>query len=378
MNNSPFRKIASLIFASILFLVINTCPNLVTLCASEATPNREGKPSILSEEHPCQKARATRRVNNTLNAYSIVFVHIGTELPPHLEVTIAQARLFNEACAIYLIANEVALTKAPPSLIENETTFVSCESLKPSIYHSQFRSSRSHDWSFYGLWVYSSERFFFIEELIRQFQLTNVFHLESDVMLYADLATLLPVFSDNYQGKIGAIFENDRRCVPSFIYFSALAPIEELVKFYPSTVSMTLADMDILALFKDRYHKILIDHLPIVASEYANDHTLVGLSIVSQEPDVYSNHIDDFNAIFDGAAWGIYLAGYDSRFFREKGFGTISDYCVFNPSFFSFTWKTDPKGRRIPMISYKGNQLPLINLHITNKSKIKRFSSLSF
>lgn len=43
-----------------LMLIIHPSPNQVTLCASEATPNREGKPSILSEEHHCQKARATR------------------------------------------------------------------------------------------------------------------------------------------------------------------------------------------------------------------------------------------------------------------------------------------------------------------------------
>lgn len=315
---------------------------------------------------------------SVLDAHSIVFVHIGNELPPHLEVTVAQARLFNEECDIYLIANDAALEKAPPSLLKNRTLFVSCESLTPSIFHENFSASMAHDWSCCGLWVYSSERFYYLEELIRQYQLSDVFHLESDVMLYADLNTLLPVFSSKYQGKIGAIFENDRRCVPDFVYISELAPLEALIKFYPTSVNNNLTDMDILAYFKDLYQKVLIDHLPIVVPEYAYDHELIGLSIKSKKPEEYSNNIEEFGVIFDGAAWGVYLAGFDSHYFPEKGFGTISEYCVFNPSFFNFSWKVDHKGRRIPMVSYKGHQLPLVNLHLTNKVKIKRFYSLSY
>jgi hypothetical protein len=308
-----------------------------------------------------------------LDAHSIVFIHIGSKLPSHVSVSIEQARLFNEECPIFLIANRKAV-KDKNFLKKYKVTFVSCESLQPSSAHARFQNNPKQDWGFKGLWVYSSERFFFLEELIRKYQLTDVFHLESDVMLYVDLNELLPIFAKRYSGMIGAIFENDHRCVPSFLYVSNLIPIEKLIDFYPKTVHMLQSDMETLADFKERYHKIFIDHLPIIFSEYAEDYPLQVNSIPSKEPGCYSNYIDEFGVIFDGAAWGIYLAGWDSRWHSAIE-GTITPYCVFNASFLHLDWNVDNKGRRVPLITYKNKRLPVANLHITNKSKINYFKS---
>lgn len=312
---------------------------------------------------------------SNLSAHSIVFIHIGPKLPAHISTSIEQARLFNEECPIYLIASKKALKQAD-FLKRNQVTFVSCESLKTSVLHTEFRKNPEQDWSFDGIWVYSSERFFYLEELIRQHNLCDVFHLESDVMLYADLNDLLPVFKKKYQGMLGAIFEHDHRCVPSFLYVSDLDPIERLIQFYPKTVHMLQSDMEVLADFKNKYHKEFVDHLPIVFPEYANEHLLEVDGIPSIQPQCYSNHIDEFGVVFDGAAWGIYKAGWDARWHPDIG-GTISEFCVFNASFFGFEWKVDHKGRRTPLISYRDRQMPIVNLHITNKSKIQLFHSLA-
>lgn len=311
-----------------------------------------------------------------LEAHSIVFVHIGSKLPDYIATSIAQARLFNEKCSIFLIANQEAIKNADSSLHENEVTFISCESLKLSQSHKRFRSNLNQDRSCNGLWVYSSERFFYLEELIGQYNLCDVFHLESDVMLYADLEKFLPILRKRYKGMIGATFENDNRCVAGLLYISGVDPISELIKFYPKTVHMLLSDMEILAQFKNKYHKVFINHLPVLIPEYSGDHVLEALSIRSKETKYYSNYIDEFQAVFDGAALGIYLAGWDSRRHVDNGSGTISKYCIFNPSFFSIDWEIDHKGRRIPFLAYKNRQLPIINLHITNKARIREFYSL--
>ena len=39
-------------------------------------------------------------------SHSIVFVHVGGQLPSYLSVAVEQARLFNETCDIYLIADQ--------------------------------------------------------------------------------------------------------------------------------------------------------------------------------------------------------------------------------------------------------------------------------
>ena len=310
-----------------------------------------------------------------LCAYSIAFVHIGNNLPNHLYSTIAQARLFNEDCPIFLIANQTAIQNAKTSLRDMRVTFISCESLPSSKAHTDFITNPEQDWGFEGLWVYSSERFFYLEELIRQHNLSDVFHIESDILLYANLEDLLPVFQKRYNGMIGAVFENDHRCVPSIVYVANLEPIKALIDFYPNKAHVFQSDMETLADFKDRYHRVFIDFLPItVPADGESDHPFVGALTQTKTPELYSNNIEEFNAIFDGAAFGIYLAGWDPRW-HPQGPGTISEYSVINPSAFKLEWKVDDKGRRVPLIFYKNKQLPLINLHLTNKSAIETFLS---
>lgn len=317
-------------------------------------------------------------INCSLCAHSIVFIHIGPELPPHLSTTIAQARLFNETCPIYLIANERAIKKASPSLTSNSVSFIHCESLVPGIKHAEFQNHPDHETAAFGLFRYSSERFFFLEEFIRQYNLTDVFHLESDVMLYTDLYDLLPVFTKHYKGMIAALFENDSRCVPSFLYIPNIHPIEVLINFFPEYGRVDQSDMETLAIFKNQYLGQLIDYLPVVVPEYRLDHPLVSQTGVhTKKPELYSNHIDEFRAVFDGAALGIYLAGWDSRFHAKEKTqsGLIDNHSVFNPSFFKINWNIDDRGRKFPLISYRGKTVPIMNLHITNKSVIKNFLS---
>src|SRR5690242_10083316 len=87
-----------------------------------------------------------------LYPYSIAFVHIGDELPKHLYSTIAQARLFNEECPIFLIANQGAIQNANSSLRDMGIIFTPCESLTLSKAHIRFVTNPAQDWGFEGLW----------------------------------------------------------------------------------------------------------------------------------------------------------------------------------------------------------------------------------
>jgi hypothetical protein len=318
----------------------------------------------------------------TLNAHCIVFVHIGPSIPPHLFHTFAQARQFNN-CPIYLIANQICLETISAELTAQNITFVSCESLTPSINHQNFSKGtmNSKGTRFDAFWVYTSERFFYLQEFVSQHNLNDVFHLEGDVMLYVDLEELLPIFKKRYDGMIGATFENDNRCCAAFMYISIPDPLNLLVEFYPKRTSVVESDMEALANFKKKYHKIYIDDLPIVLPEYAIDHPLTFYNPTlfyietSNQPKSFSNNFDDFNAIFDAAAWGVYLAGWDSYWHEESFPGMISQYCIFKPSLFGFHWEVDEKGRLIPFVTYKNKSMRIYNLHITNKIKIPDFFS---
>mgnify|MGYP001604477021 CR=1 FL=1 len=112
----------------------------------------------------------------SLHAMSIVFIHVGTSpLPRHLGFSITQARLFNPDCPIYLIAYQAVLKQQPYA--DQNISYVSCESLPRSKIHQTFRDCPNHLKTAGCFWIWTSERFFYLDELIRSKQLTDVFHL---------------------------------------------------------------------------------------------------------------------------------------------------------------------------------------------------------
>ncbi len=315
----------------------------------------------------------------SLNAFSITFVHIGPSFPHHLEFSIAQARLFNKECSIYLIANEQAIMKGSSILNSYSVIPISCESLILSERHLKFQNSVSHEiigTDYTKLyWVYTTERFFYLDDFVRMYNLSDVFHLENDVMLYVDLSELLPVFRKHYNGMIGATFETDSRCVAGFLYIANSVPLGHLINSFPDYVNSEMNDMLTIAQFKNNYLKVFIDYLPVLTSEYIEDHKLE-LSQKSNEFLFYSNYIDDFASVFDAAAFGIYLGGWDPYWHAASEPGVISAFCIYNPSHFTIDWKIDLEGRRVPFISYNGKQMRINNLHINNKKRLPFFYSL--
>lgn len=308
-------------------------------------------------------------------SYSIVFVHIGDGIPSFLLYTISQARVFND-CPIYLITNQKNKIRCADEFcaLENiNVTFVACESLVPSDPHRVFKDNRFHDWGTQGFWVYTSERFFYLEELMTKLDLEDVFHLENDVLLYENLENLLPVMKKNYENMIAATFEADTRCVPSFMYISNSKPIQVLVRHFNGTANINNTDMEVLAKFKDNYRNVWIDFLPIIVPEYFLSHNYDAKK--AKDVTNYYNNLDQFDSIFDAAALGIYLAGWDSRYHAECHPGTVTSLCVFNSSHVKILWEVDCFSRKVPYMEYGGKKWKINNLHLTNKSRIYDFLS---
>ncbi len=308
------------------------------------------------------------------HAYSIVFIHIGPSIPDYLSIALQQARLFNKECPIYVIGNEGAL-KSCPFALDETIHYISCESLARSQSHDQFSaSSRLDKNAFNGFWTFTSERFFYLEELVQKYQLTDVFHLENDIMLYADLSSLLPVFHKEYHHKIGATFDSDTRGIPGFVYISDLVPISRFTQLMAELAQSGKNDMEMLQEFKNRYQGTYIEHLPIVMPQYSQDHGLRnGLNQVARHPEFFFQNFDAFGSVFDAAAMGQYLGGISPRNGPMIP-GFINETCFFNPSYFVFTWEIDLEGRWVPFIVYKNVKYPVNNLHIHSKNLHPFFS----
>lgn len=310
-----------------------------------------------------------------LHGYAIVLVHLGNTIPTHLFDAVKQIHLFNTDTSIVVIAEQGAINRIDSNIAYtvDYVTFVPCESLVSSELHMKFKHDSSLDkTSWGGLWYKSTERFFYIEELMRQYDLSDVFHLENDIMLYVDLDELMPVFK-KYAG-IAAVFDADQRCIPSFMYVTHADAIGKLVRFMTEKASRGLNDMQIIALFKQEHHQEIIDHLPIIMPAYADRYELRNaLGHKANAPERYWQHIDLFNSIFDGAAIGQYLGGT----YHDKGtqVGFINETCLFNSSRLEYVWKEDVKGRRVPYAIYDSVLYRINNLHIHSKD-LKKFSSV--
>lgn len=342
-------------------------------------------------------------------SHSIVLVHLGEKLPTYISDTLFQARLFNPSCEIVLLANQEALDQYidDPRL---NITAIPVEQLSKTDEHQQFqmqstllqRLPRSHCINQRGtlkktyrsvrnkksrinkpqqapikldknFWFYACERFFYLEDYMQQYNKQHAFHIETDVMLYADLGAMLPIFKQHYLG-IAAVFDNDDRCIPSIVYVSKSTSLHPLSKCFLQYAAQGKWDMEVLAILRKNAPTTIIDSLPIIMNNYQKKHPLKSdMGHTAVDPKIYSKNISLFNSVFDAAALGQYLGGI---IYNPNQIGFINERCLFNPSHLTFKWITDNAGRKIPYMLFEGKSFRINNLHIHSK-KTERFLSIS-
>lgn len=300
--------------------------------------------------------------------YSIVFIHIGKEIPSYAEIALSQAKKFNPNASVILLANEEAAESFSQKFPELEVEYIACESLIKTQSHQNFLERTTLDReSGEGFWLYTSERFLYLDDLMTQYKMQDVFHLEYDNMLYVNLEELLPIFQHYYPG-IAATFDNDDRCIPGFIYIANEQAMHSLAKSFALHASKSLNDMQLIALYKNENGNDKISHLPIITKEYANVYPLVSSSgHTAQNPSQYTQNIEVFHSIFDAAALGQFLGGISPRNGVAKP-GFINESCLFNPSLLNIVWIPDARLGNIPYIIYPHATYRINSLHIHSKN----------
>lgn len=298
-------------------------------------------------------------------SHCIILVHIGQTLPQGLETALVQARLFNPDCPIVLIANSQALHDFSSS---EQITLVPCESLPCTLEHEQFLEQTKFK---AGYMRFTSERFLYLYDYMVAFDVKNVFHIENDVMLYADLGELLPIIQENYMG-MATTFESNKRCIPGFVYIPNVDFMQKLAKAFIRQSSKRSSDMNVIGLFWNQ-HPEEIDCLPMIMNQYLVEQTPVshenGLLKLMRR---HSKHIDAFNSIFDGNAIGVFFDGlHPDKGNFPPGFLMKQ---LFNASKLSYKWEVDEKGRKVPFAIYGEECFRINNLHIASK-RLERFSS---
>jgi hypothetical protein len=304
-----------------------------------------------------------------LTAHSLVFIHIGGPVPAYCADAIAQARLFNPDCPCYLLTNQTNIDSMQPLAATHNVQLIAAESLNQTEAHTQFLKKYRSLYSG-NFWRYTSERFLYLNDFIQHYHLTDVFHLENDVMLYTDLNELLPIFKAHYPG-IGAVSHNDQLCIPGFVYVANKDAMAPLAAFFAERGAQGQNDMDILGAF--RYIRSATIHcLPCTVPAYVKKYGLrTAHKGHTTHPDWYLHCFKEFNAIFDGAAFGQYLGGAHDK---KLGPGFVNQSCMCNPSHFTYEWRPDDQHRKIPYAVFDGKAYRINNLHIHCKN-LKKFAS---
>jgi hypothetical protein len=300
---------------------------------------------------------------SSLASPSIIFVHIGSCFPSYLYDAVGQALLFNPTSTIYVIGNEQAFETQKYPL---NVTPVTCESLKPSNEHLQFLKTSTLNKSFRnGFWRKATERFFYLYECIKAYQLTDVFHFEYDNLIYVDLEHLLPIFQKQYK-TIGAIFDTQERCVPNCMFIPHVNALYPLISFMSVQASRGMNDMNCIGLFRC-LNQDKIASLPVIPEGKDLFQKQV------QEPEFFWHNIEWFDSIFDGAAMGQFLGGIDPRNGPSSS-GFVNQDAVYDVSRFDIRWELDEYQRKVPYLMYHGRKYPINNLHIHSK-QLHRFRS---
>jgi hypothetical protein len=220
-------------------------------------------------------------------------------------------------------------------------------------YIRHFKNNLSLDKSIRnGFWYNCSLRFCYIYEYMRQNNITDIIHLENDVMIYENLDVLKDKFDNN---KIYLTFDASNRVIPGIIYI----PNHNIFKNIMDNYDMNDNDMNNLGKY---FNSPFIEPFPIIS---IND---------NDNENYFNKNFKIFKSIFDGAAIGQYLGGVDKRNDINDTIGFINETCVIKYNNYKFYWKKI-NDLWCPYIEINNELIKIINLHIHSKS-LEHFRSI--
>lgn len=203
-----------------------------------------------------------------------------------------------------------------------------------------------------GFWKLTSLRFFYIYEFMKIYNITNVIHLENDVLIYYNCEELINLMNRNF---VYIPFDTFKRNIASIMYI----PNVEIFKTILDNYNFDKNDMENFSTIKQKTG--IIQTFPIFSK----------INNLTDEQNFVSNNSDIFPFIFDAAAIGQYLGGVDPRNMPGDTRGFINETCVIKYNNYNI-WFEEVDGIKKPFIKIEDKRVPIFNLHIHSKN-LKEF-----
>jgi len=203
-----------------------------------------------------------------------------------------------------------------------------------------------------GFWMLTSYRFFIIYEFMKKYNISDVIHLENDVLIYYNCNELLSKVNKKF---MYIPFDTYSRNIASIVYIPNHDIFEKILNKY---------DMNNNDMYNFRNIQIetgLIQNFPIFKT-----------CDITDETKFVTTNFDKFNLIFDAAAIGQYLGGIDPANveINTDTIGFVNETCVIKYNNYLFEWIMVDNINK-PFIKICDILFPIFNLHIHSKNLVK-------
>lgn len=281
---------------------------------------------------------------------NLILVHIGNEYPSYMNECISQILKAVASIKIHVLVSSVHVD----SITSNERVSIGViEEIPSNEYITAFNVVSRLDSHFRGgFWKYAVMRFFYMYGYAQQHNLTDIFHIEYDNLIYFDFTKKI----DSFRKKnVWLVLDSENRCIPSFMYFKHANAIKDILPTFIKAASSNINDMHALAIY---YHtnKQTVGTLPII------------INYSETIPAHYYEHYDIFECVFDGACVGQYIGGVDPRNMPGDTTGFINETSVIKCNKCNIEWKIIDDKKCLFI-----NDVPIVNLHIHSKD-LKRWA----
>ena len=304
-----------------------------------------------------------------VNKYSVnegvfVLVYLG-QLRDYIYECVKQIRLWNPITDIYLCVNNHEQNKQFLDSVKEFNVIVSyIEELDRTNSHQEF-DKRYTNMGINGLWKYSMERFFVVEECMRKYNLRNIFHLEIDNLVYFKVEELLE--KCKYINKILITSDSERRYIAGTCFINNTDSLSVLNKFFTEN-----------CINKDEMHSIMdftrsgfseVETWPVLPSGDITHVIYEDRRHLIDDINRMNKYSEHFSGCFDAAAAGQYFFGIDKFIHNPNNTdGFVNKDSMFGIDRCWFRWSKVDGLQRLNMSVDKEHWYPLMNIHVHNKT----------
>jgi hypothetical protein len=253
---------------------------------------------------------------------------------------------------IFVLTNDHLMPEFEP--FADMVTLVSVETLDDP-FHFNSRSQLERQFR-NGFWHHTSARLFVLHAFMQKFGVTNVIHIENDVLLYYNCDDTIGHALYNAQ-HLYIPFDTFERNIASIVYIPDGDIFGQILSHYD------FGKNDMYNFSEIRKKTGLIRTFPIFVSEGDE---------IEERAFVCTGYNKFGGYIFDAAAIGQYVGGVDPRNTPGDTRGFVNETCVIKyADEGEIMWTTeDASGFRKPFLKIKGSntKVPIFNLHIHSKN----------